>query len=453
MTSDKLSSLTRTAPVLSLLLVATILFVGPLATVQQTASSTTALTDEEEDVLETQDTATENLTEEDRDVNGIEFTPRWGDISTLEPDSIDVLFADCLEDEFAVSSQFVFETSDVIASQSFPVAFEDDDDETAMSWLAVVENTHGTEDKAASIGVICASENGGDDDDNDGNIDVSTKTTIKNIIKNFIRVENNEIVNLNNIINIRQQIIQNAMQILSITGNNNTVSQVINQAATQIANVNATTPTEIQQIIDQNAEQQGVISGTGNQTSLSQMIEQEAAQQADVTEGGEGGATDIDQAIDQGAEQAANVTEEEEEGGATDIDQAIDQGAEQAANVTEGGEGGATDIDQGIDQGAEQAANVTEGGEGGATDIDQAIDQGAEQAANVTDGGGAGTSIIEQLIQERAQQQAQVDEQQQQQEQPVEGGATDIDQAIGQNASQQAQVNDEGEVSENSTGD
>src|SRR5215211_6903424 len=97
MTSDKLSSLTRTAPVLSLLLVATILFVGPLATVQQTASST-ALTDEEEDVLETQDTATENLTEEDRDVNGIEFTPRWGDISTLEPDSIDVLFADCLED-------------------------------------------------------------------------------------------------------------------------------------------------------------------------------------------------------------------------------------------------------------------------------------------------------------------------------------------------------------------
>src|SRR5215218_8485318 len=402
MTSNKLSSLTRIAPVLSLLLVATILFVGPLATVQQTASSTTALTDEEEDVLETQDTATENLTEEDRDVNGIEFTPRWGDISTLEPDSIDVLFADCLEDEFAVSSQFVFETSDVIASQSFPVAFEDDDDETAMSWLAVVENTHGTEDKAASIGVICASENGDDDDDddNDGNIDVSTKITIKNIIKNFIRVENNEIVNLNNIINIRQQIIQNAMQILSITGNNNTVRQRINQAATHIANVNATTPTEIQQIIDQNAQQQGVISGTGNQTSLSQLIEQDAAQQANVTEEEEGGATDIDQAIDQGAEQAANVTEEEE---------------------------------------------------GGATDIDQAIDQGAEQAANVTDGGGPDTSIIDQLIQERAQQQAQVDEQQQQQ--PGEGGATDIDQAIGQNASQQAQVNDGGEVLGNSTGD
>jgi hypothetical protein len=375
MTSNKLSSLTRIAPVLSLLLVATILFVGPLATVQQTASSTTALTDEEEDVLETQDTATENLTEEDRDVNGIEFTPRWGDISTLEPDSIDVLFADCLEDEFAVSSQFVFETSDVIASQSFPVAFEDDDDETAMSWLAVVENTHGTEDKAASIGVICASENGGDDDDddNDGNIDVSTKTTIKNIIKNFIRVENNEIVNLNNIINIRQQIIQNAMQILSITGNNNTVSQVINQAATQIANVNATTPTEIQQIIDQNAQQQGVISGTGNQTSLSQLIEQDAAQQANVTEEGEeGGATDIDQAIGQEAEQAANVTEEGEEGGAagTSIEQLIQERAQQQAQVDEQQqqqqqpvEGGTTDIDQGIGQNASQQAQVNDEGE------------------------------------------------------------------------------------------
>ena len=374
MTFDKLSSLTRTAPVLSLLLVATILFVGPLATVQQTASSTTALTDEEEDVLETQDTATENLTEEDRDVNGIEFTPRWGDISTLEPDSIDVLFADCLEDEFAVSSQFVFETSDVIASQSFPVAFEDDDDETAMSWLAVVENTHGTEDKAASIGVICASENGGDDDDddNDGNIDVSTKTTIKNIIKNFIRVENNQIVNLNNIINIRQQIIQNAMQILSITGNNNTVSQVINQAATQIANVNATTPTEIQQIIDQNAQQQGVISGTGNQTSLSQLIEQDAAQQANVTEEGEGGATDIDQGIGQEAEQAANVTEEGEGGAAgTSIEQLIQERAQQQAQVDEQQqqqqqqpvEGGTTDIDQAIGQNASQQAQVNDEGE------------------------------------------------------------------------------------------
>jgi hypothetical protein len=373
MTSDKLSSFTRTASVLSLMAVAAILFAASLATGPQTAAATTTtLTPEEEDVEETQETATENLTEEDRDVDGIEFTPRWGAISTLEPDSIDVLFADCLDDEFAVSSQFVFETSDIIASQSFPVAFEDDDDETAMTWIAVVENTHSTDDKAASIGVICASENDGDDDE-DYNIDYSTKTTINNIVKNFIRVENNQIVNLNNIINIRQEIVQNAIQVLTITGNNNTVNQVINQAATQIANVNATSPTEIQQIIDQSAQQQGVISGTGNETSLSQAIEQEAAQEA-------------------------NVTEVED----------------------------------------------------GATNIDQDIEQEAAQEANVTDEDGVDTSI-EQLIQERAQQQAQVDEQQQLQ-QPAEGGAIVIDQGIGQNASQQAQVDVEG-IPGNSTGD
>jgi hypothetical protein len=379
--SDKLSSLTRTAPLLSLLVVAAILFAAPLATTLQTAATTTAtttLSPEEEDVEETQETATENLTEEDRDVNGIEFTPRWGAISTIEPDSIDVLFADCLEDEFAVSNLFVFETSDIIASQSFPVAFEDDDDDIAMTWIAVVENTHSSDDKAASIGVICASENDGDgDDDDDVRIDASTKTTINNIVKNFIRVENNQVVNLNNVINIRQEIVQNAIQILSITGNNNTVNQVINQAATQIANVNATTPTEIQQIIDQNAQQQGVISGTGNQTSLSQLIEQDAAQQADVTEG-EAGATDIDQAIDQEAEQeaAANVTDE---GGVdTSIEQLIQERAQQQAQVDEqqqqlqqpGGEAGATDIDQAIGQNASQLAQLDVEGEllGNSTD-------------------------------------------------------------------------------------
>src|SRR6266508_5886050 len=118
MTSDKLSSLTRTAPVLSLLFVAAILFAGPLTT----ATATTTTTEEEEKIIETQDAATEQLTESDRDVNGIEFTPRWGAVSTLEPDSVEVLFADCLEDEFAVSGQFIFESSDVIPAESFAVA-------------------------------------------------------------------------------------------------------------------------------------------------------------------------------------------------------------------------------------------------------------------------------------------------------------------------------------------
>ena len=66
------------------LMVGGILFAGPLATVQQTAATTT-LTAGEQNILDTQDSAIENVTEEDRDVNGIEFTPRWGGISTLEP--------------------------------------------------------------------------------------------------------------------------------------------------------------------------------------------------------------------------------------------------------------------------------------------------------------------------------------------------------------------------------
>ena len=377
MTSDKLPSFTKTASELSLMAVAAILFAASLATGPQTAATTTTtLTPEEEDVEETQETATENLTEEDRDVNGIEFTPRWGAISTLEPDSIDVLFADCLDDEFAVSSQFVFETSDIIASQSFPVAFEDDDDETAMTWIAVVENTHSTDDKAASIGVICASENDGDDDE-DYNLDYSTKTTINNIVKNFIRVENNQIVNLNNIINIRQEIVQNAIQVLTITGNNNTVNQVINQAATQITNVNATSPTEIEEIIDQSAQQQGVISGTGNETSLSQAIEQEAAQEANVTEV-EDGATDIDQAIEQEAAQEANLTDED--GVDTSIEQLIQERAQQQAQV---------------DEQQQQQQQLQQPAEDGGIVIDQAIGQNASQQAQVDVEGIPGNSTGE----------------------------------------------------------
>jgi hypothetical protein len=358
MTSDKLSLLTRTAPMLSLvLMVGGILFAGPLATIQQTAATTT-LTAGEQSILDTQDFALENVTEEDRDVNGIEFTPRWGAISTLEPNEPSVLFADCFEDEFAVSSQFLFETSDVLAWQSFPIASATDD---LMTWIAVVENTDSSNDRAAAIGVICAGENDGDDDDD---LSQTTKTTINNIVKQTVRIENNQIVNLNQVVNIHQQITQNAIQIVQITGNNNVVNQVINQSATQIVNQNTTAPTDIQQIIDQNAVQQGVIGGGGaggNATSLSQLIEQDAAQGANVTGGG--GPTTLDQLIEQDAAQGANVTG----GNATTLDQLIDQDAAQGANVTTGG-GGPTILDQLIDQEAEQQAQVDDTGDDGADD-------------------------------------------------------------------------------------
>jgi hypothetical protein len=342
MTSDKLlSSLVRSAPVLSALVITAFLFTGPLSIVQQTAATTT-LTDEEQEVTDTQDAATENLSESDRDVNGIEFTPRWGAVSTIEPNTIKVLFADCLEDEFAVSSMFMFQTSDVIAYQSFPVAFADD----TMTWLTVVRNTDTNTAGAASIGVICADENEGSEDDI--NIDINTKTTIQNTVNNFVQVVNNQVINLANIVNIHQEITQNAYQIAYVTGNNNTVNQVIQQSANQILNANTTNPVDIQQTIDQNAEQQGVISGGG---SLDQAIGQDADQAANVT-GQEGGSI-IDQAIGQGAGQAANVTG----GGPADVDQTIGQDANQAANVTGGG---GNVVDQFLGQDANQAANVTD---------------------------------------------------------------------------------------------
>src|SRR5215208_4184619 len=324
MTSNKLLSLlTRTTLVLPLLIVATILVAGPLAT------ATTTTTTEEEKIVETQDVSTDNLSESDRDVNGIEFTPRWGAVSTIEPNAIAVLFANCLDDEFAVSSMSVFETSDIIPSQSFPVALPDN----TMTWVAVVQNTDTDDARAGSIGVICADENDGDGGGG-RNLDITNKNTIQNTVKNIINVQNNQIVNLQNVVNVYQQITNYAVQIASITGNNNTVNQVLGQAATQIVN--------------QAAEQQGVITG--------------------------GGGNVLNQTINQGATQGANVT-----GGGNFLDQFLGQNATQAANVTGGG--GGTTVDQDIDQGATQGANVT----GGGNFLDQFLGQNATQAANVTD--------------------------------------------------------------------
>src|SRR3712207_2975143 len=297
MTFDKLllssTTLARSGSVLSALIIATFLFTGSLTTVQPTLATT--FTAEEHHIFATQDESIENLSESDRDVNGIEFTPRWGGVTTLQPNQIKVLFADCLEDEFAVSYMYMFETEDVLAFNSFPWAFPDDH----MSWIAVVRNTDTNDARVASIGVICADENRGGEDDVD--IDIRIKNTIQNTVNNFVTIQNNQITNLNTITNIYNTINQNAYQVAIISGNNNTVSQVIDQTARQIVNANTTNTAEIQQAIDQSATQAGVISGGG---SLSQNIVQDADQAANV----EGGGAAADQDIDQDADQAANVT-------------------------------------------------------------------------------------------------------------------------------------------------
>ncbi|MDQ3836303.1 MAG: hypothetical protein M3270_05135 [Thermoproteota archaeon] len=348
MTFDKLSSLAKASPLLSALVIATFLFAGSLTTVQQTAATT--LTGEEQDVIDTQEAAIQNLDESDRDVNGIEFTPRWGAVTTLQPNQIKVLFADCLEDEFAVSSMFVFETSDVIASQSFQVALPND----LMTWVTVVKNTDPNDARAASIGVVCADDNGGQE--NDVDISINTKSTIQNIANNFITINNNVVTNIANVVNVYQKITQNAYNIAYITGNNNTVSQIVDQTATNIANTNTTNPVDIQQIIDQEAKNVGVISGSG---TLNQDIDQNATNTADVTGGGSGGAA-----------------------GGNTAEQAITQGGENNANVTGGSGAGGNTVDQGVAQDAGNTANVS--GSGGNA-AEQAIGQRGQNSATVAE--------------------------------------------------------------------
>ncbi len=403
----KVSSLANVTLLLLLMLVAAaspLLLGFSFSLIPAAATTTTTpigtMTEAEQNVLETQDTSSQMLTEEHRDVNGLEFTPRWGAVATIAPDSVNILFADCLPGEFAVSSIFIFESTDVVVSQSFPTALPNND---IVTWIAVVQNTGNNNARAASIGVICVGENQGVDRA-DVDVDIRTKTTIDNTVKNFIQIQNNQIINLNNIVNIRQTLVQNAIQILSITGNNNVVNQVIQQSAAQIINQGATTgappaPTDIQQIIDQNAQQTGVISGG---TSLSQLIQQGAQQQANVTTGGFGqqqGGTTVDQQIDQGAQQGANVTTG---GGPTTLDQIIGQRADQQAEVQ---------------QEAEAAEEQAEAAEEQAEAAEEQAEAAEEAGAAPTTPGGP---EVEQEIQQEAEQEAEV---QQEEEQQPEGGA------------------------------
>ncbi|HEX2107447.1 MAG TPA: hypothetical protein VHF28_06925 [Nitrososphaera sp.] len=330
------SILTTMVPVLSVMIVAGILLVGPLSISQQ-AVATTTLTEAERDIIDTQNSAIEYLDESDRDVNGIEYKIRWGAVTTIDPNTIDVLFAECREDEFAHSYIFVFETSDLIPSQSFPVALPGG----FMTWVTVVENTDTNDARAASIGVVCSDENDGDDR-RDINIDITTKNTIQNIIKQTIRVENNNIINLNNVINVYQQVTQTAYNILSVTGNNNTVNSVITQSAPQIVNQNTTAPTQIEQILIQNAQQTGAIT-EGQANTIEQTISQEATQQAEV--GGEAGPSAVEQALGQNATQQATIeggsqndtqTADVDGGTPNPIEQLLGQSASQTTQLTDG---------------------------------------------------------------------------------------------------------------------
>ena len=258
-------SLTQTAPVI--LVVLGILIGSPLAIASLQQAGLTQEEQEKADrMYSVQGLTTQYLEAGDKRIGGLIFTPRWGDVVFVDPATVSVIFADCLPGEFAVSSEQILGGSDLNVLESYGIAMPND----FMMWLMVVENLNETDKLPASAGVICVS-----DRDIDTENSASTtilrpeyKQQINNIIKQFIKVENNQVVNLQQIINIRQEITQIAIQIALGGGN---VTQIINQTASQIV---ASNGTNISQIIGQAANQ----TVGANATNVNQTIGQAANQ-------------------------------------------------------------------------------------------------------------------------------------------------------------------------------
>jgi uncharacterized protein YheU (UPF0270 family) len=279
---DKSRNLTRTSFVIAFVFIAIGgLVFGPLGLSSQQAQAQAQAQSTEQMIRETQQSAQQYLTENEKRVGNTEYEIRWGAVQTVQPDTLAALFADCAPGEYAVSEQHMFETREVTDPLSFTIANPDN----TMSWLMVVYNS---DDDAlqASVAAVCVDEAGSSSASDDSNIDYNTKDTIQNIVNEIIVRAGT--INFGQIVNIYQNITQVANQIVNITGNNNTVTQIINQSASQILASNATSAEQISQIINQTASQQGVIVGDNN--NLNQTTTQNAQQQARVnaTTGGPG---------------------------------------------------------------------------------------------------------------------------------------------------------------------
>jgi hypothetical protein len=220
---------------------------------------------------ETQQAAVQHTTEDQRIAGNTQYTSRWSPAVTAPDGTLTAVFADCKPGEYASSEQHLFEDRDLELVHSLSVSLPDN----YMTWLGIVSN-EGNEPATVSIGVICADDADGAGDTGGYDLDYSTRYTINNGVNEIIRSQGN--INLQYITLVYQKITQNAVQIVNITGNNNTVNQIINQTASQIIATNATTPEQINQIVNQTAQQQGVIIGSNN--NLNQNATQNAGQQA-----------------------------------------------------------------------------------------------------------------------------------------------------------------------------
>jgi HYR domain len=293
---SSLPSLTYTTTVL--LIVVSILFGSTFAIASaQQAPLTQQEQEEANRMYSVQKLTTQYLEEGDKMIDGVIFTPRWGNVVFVEPGSLSVIFANCLPGEFAVSSQKILGGSDLNVLESYGMATPKPND--FMMWLMVVENLNETNKLPASAGVICVSDRDIDVENPASTIILSPEFNqqVSNIVNNFIKIENKQIINLQQITNVYQQITQTAIQI-AIGGGN--VTQIINQSASQIA---ASNGTNVSQIINQTASQTAAAPAP-NATNVNQTIGQAANQTAAAPAPN---ATNVNQTIGQAANQTAAV--------------------------------------------------------------------------------------------------------------------------------------------------
>jgi hypothetical protein len=256
---------------LFLIVAGIILFVAPpllggSITIQQAQATTTttgtlannnnnSVQNQQTQVLASQQFSTSSLEgNANRQVNGLFFSLRWGPPTIFDAHSPGVMFADCLPGEFPMSATYILMSSNVFVIQSYPIVTAQGNG--FVSWVAIVHNRETTQQTGA-LGVICASATNSAGTASTVIQNPIVKTEINNAVKNIVKIQNNQIINLQQVFQIRQTLIQKAIQIAVLTGNNNTVIQSINQSATQIANQNVTNPQQAAAIIN----------NVGNQTT------------------------------------------------------------------------------------------------------------------------------------------------------------------------------------------
>ena len=243
------------------------IFVAPLASIanlqqyalaqvqsDQTATGTTTTDASTSAVQTVEQVSAQSLSgNSNRNIGGMFYTLRWAPPTVIPANSPGVVFADCLPGEYPISPTWYLGAGRVAINGSFPALGNPSTPGAPLSWLAIVYN-FGFEPQAIGFGVQCVSAQDLSGASSNVILIPGVSSTIQNVVNKFVLNQQTfNIYNLQQVINLRQTLVQNAIQIAIVSGNNNTVQQSINQTASQILNANITSPTQAQQIANQNS--------------------------------------------------------------------------------------------------------------------------------------------------------------------------------------------------------